>query len=327
MKILCLYTVAIYAIFSFKCDAYASSLKDENHFYNEKEEGWFFYKDPPKEEEIEETLEVQKKNVFSPEETTEPNLPAIPVAKDDEAEFGTVAWIKANLEKAKETAIDNPTEENIERWALIQRLMMDKAENFTIAAQRVVQGNPLIDETIRRPANSFGVNAIDTLALKNKNARLAELAQKAGIWYFYSSTCPYCSKQSQVLRAFAEQYDFTILPISVDGGPDPANIFHNFRINENQAQELQVRQTPSLFLASPENQPVAIARGLISFDEMRNNVLIAAIKQGILSEEEWGNTRAVKPLQREVKLEWQNNDGNQLKKLNQELINFLKKEK
>ncbi|MFX4226465.1 MAG: conjugal transfer protein TraF [Porticoccaceae bacterium] len=84
-------------------------------------------------------------------------------------------------------------------------------------------------QSIRRPLSTFGVHAIDQQAGTSKKDVLKSIASQTGIWYFFASYCPYCKLQSPVLKSYAETYGFEILPVSTDGGPDPANSFPDYK--------------------------------------------------------------------------------------------------
>jgi conjugal transfer pilus assembly protein TraF len=58
-------------------------------------------------------------------------------------------------------AVDNPTPENVEAYFLLQRLALDRASKFGEMQQRVVMGNPFIDEEGRRSQTSFGGQQLD----------------------------------------------------------------------------------------------------------------------------------------------------------------------
>lgn len=111
---------------------------DRSTFFHDKERGWFW-----REEFIEPPLPKPKK---------EKHPTPIP-ARDSTEEIQplSVAWLRKNLEKYRDQAIDVPSPENVAAYFYLQRVMMDKAHRFTDVAHEVVISDPRLDENVRRP--------------------------------------------------------------------------------------------------------------------------------------------------------------------------------
>ena len=111
---------------------------DRSTFFHDKERGWFW-----REEFIEPPLPKPKK---------EKHPTPIP-ARDftEEIQPLSVAWLRKNLEKYRDQAIDTPSPENVAAYFYLQRVMMDKAHRFTDVAHEVVISDPRLDENVRRP--------------------------------------------------------------------------------------------------------------------------------------------------------------------------------
>ena len=52
--------------------------------------------------------------------------------------------------------------------------------------------------------------------------RIEALTRNYTIVVFYESTCPHCQRYTPILKAFADDYGFTVYPFSVDGPTLPA---------------------------------------------------------------------------------------------------------
>ena len=119
-------------------------------WYERHAEGWHWYNDPEKIEEVEpeivpEHKEEPKKEPPKPKMMVpEPAKPKHPVAFSSE-------WLNTMIPKYLSRAVDDPTPENVEAFFLLQRLAMDKAERFQKMAEQVRVGNRFIDESERRP--------------------------------------------------------------------------------------------------------------------------------------------------------------------------------
>ena len=257
-------------------------------------QGWHFYDDPEPLPEVEEDLAKPTPTtpISKPADTASESV----VITSPGPEPMSAEWLKANMPKLLNKALDEPTPENLEAYFGAQRVMMDKAERFTLEAEKTVIGNPMLDESIRRPLSTFGVHAIDQQAGITKKEVLASIAQEAGILSFFASYCPYCKAQSPVLKLFAETFGFSILPVSTDGGPDPAASFVDYKMNVDQAQQLNISTTPTILLYVPGKGTEVVSIGLTSRVELEDRTILAAQKIGLISDYTAGTTKPVNPL-------------------------------
>lgn len=264
--------------------AYASGVE----WQKGPKEGWFWYVDPPKEEEVK--PEPKKEDPPPPPPVTviqqqKPAEPAKPV-------MFSSAWIREEMPKLMDRAVDNPTPENVAAYLYVQKLAMMKSTAFTDSAKFVVAQTPDLDENARRPFSSFGVQAVAEVAKGNRQRVLREVAGIAGIWYFYRSDCPYCEKQGPVLEGLRNTYGYKVLPISLDGLPPPSGRFPNWVANNGQAEALSVTTTPTLVMVRPDTQDVLmISTGLTPLDEIQERILISAGGAGWISPDDYHTTK------------------------------------
>ncbi|PPD43811.1 MAG: hypothetical protein CTY16_12820 [Methylobacter sp.] len=261
-------------------------------FYQDKERGWFWYEPEPIEDPEPEwpeaipTPEAAKKPVEILQ--TQPQ-PVKPLSSE---------WFRVNLAKYRDTAIDEPTADNVSRYLYLQRVMLDKAERFTEQSQRVVMADALLDENSRRPIATFGANAMDELADKGVDKAVKQLAKAAGLWFFYSSTCSFCIKEAGVLKGLSHAYGFKVLPIALDGLPLPDNSYPDFTIDRGQAKKMGVETTPALFLVKPgqKGDVIQIGQGLLSGDEIVKRSLVLGYQQGWINGSDYNGTLKAKPI-------------------------------
>lgn len=98
-------------------------------FFNGKEEGWHFYRDPIAEEEKPKTI---------PE-------------------------LKKQLQFVLDQAIWQPTPRNVLRYMKMQKVLMDKSERFATMWERVLIAHPECDPNIKNPTSYYGsLHARDT---------------------------------------------------------------------------------------------------------------------------------------------------------------------
>ena len=103
---------------------------------------------------------------------------------------------------------------------------------------------------------------------------LAQLSQRYGVFYFYSSSCGACDIFSPILKAVSDKYGLSVLAVSMDGGPSA--VFPNYMVDSGQYARLGLgdqRQVPALVLFDTmTRQPMPIGYGILSQDEIVDRV-------------------------------------------------------
>lgn len=263
-------------------------------FWQRKEEGWFWYEPYP-------AIEEQSVDPHSAQQAD--RLPADPQPADSELpetepdDDGprplSHAWIKATLPLLEARAIDDPTPENVRAFYYVQRVMLDKSEAFANTAEMVVQGDPFIDETIRRPTATYAANTLNEHASDVTADLLRKIANYTGILFFFRSDCAPCHVLAPVLKRFADYYHFTVLPVSIDGQPLASGIYPDYQVDAGQAAYMGVEVTPSLHLMAPGEGIAPISIGAVSFTDLHRRTLIAALSAGWITQAEFDSASAV----------------------------------
>lgn len=268
---------------------------NDSSFYGDKERGWFFYEDPElDEEQINNPIPPAPKPPPVEEKKAEPLPEKPPGAKPLSAE-----WLRKNMEKYRDKAIDEPTPENVSAYMYLQRVVLDKSEKFAQVTQQVVMSDPVLDENSRRPTATFGAFAMDDMATQGTEKAAKKLAETAGLWFFYASTCEFCIKEVGVLKGLMNAYGFKVLPIALDGLPLPGSEFPDFTIDRGQAKKLGVETTPALFLVKPgpDGGAIQLGQGLLSGEEIIKRAITLAHQNNWLNTDEYNDTLKVKPMQ------------------------------
>lgn len=219
---------------------YSSSRAASEAFMADSERGWFWYEEPVEEEQIE-VAESQESTVVirekAPEgDQTAPVVPqaftgrSIKVADIDENSMdryieslprtpgGTLFAkdLKEILPKSLELAVDNPSPVNVLRYFTLQRMTMNKSENFATESRRLVMLSPELDE--------MG-GAVRPLKLREEAERkeerevgsvLADLRNRVILVYVYQGGCPYCRQGVSEINILADE-GFGVVGISLDG--------------------------------------------------------------------------------------------------------------
>ncbi len=222
--------------------------------YEHKGEGWYWKNDPKKEE-------GQKPS----------NAPKKPFS---------VEWLRENLPKLRDRAIDDPTPENIRAYLYAQRVAMDKAQVFAKRARDIAMSDPLLDETQRVPMASFAVASKFRMQKEAKAKLMQELAKKGGIWFFYKSDCAFCEPMAEGVRQFVDKHGFILYAISLDHKPI-TNIKYWYK-DQGQAKKLGIKVVPTVIYVVPPNNYFFIAQGAMAPSELEDRLILAAKVNGLV---------------------------------------------
>jgi conjugal transfer pilus assembly protein TraF len=155
----------------------------------------------------------------------------------------------------------------------MQKDMMDRSKLFSTSWIQNVFQHPELDHTLVSPVNQQGRHIQIDLEKEQRNQRIQELSQKYGLFFFFSSDCPYCHQFAPIVKRFAETYDWDVIAISIDGGSTPE--FPQAEPDNGLAQTWNIRTLPSLYAVNPQTQEaIPIAHGLTSMDEMENRIMM-----------------------------------------------------
>ena len=230
---------SVTAIALFLC-MYSSSRAASEAFMADSERGWFWYEETVEEEQIEaaespESVAVIREKAPEEHQTAPVVLQeftgrSIKVADIDENSMdryieslprtpGGALFakdLKEILPKSLELAVDNPSPVNVLRYFTLQRMTMNKSENFATESRRLVMLSPELDE--------MG-GAVRPLKLREEAERneerelgsvLAALREKVILVYVYQGSCPYCRQGVSEINILADE-GFRVVGISLDG--------------------------------------------------------------------------------------------------------------
>lgn len=219
--------------------------------------GWQFYNLPKKEKnkKIQPQSEDNKKILFSELKPSE-----------------QLKLIQDKLKEARDTAIMNPTVKNLATYKVYQDYFVEKSSAFSAKWEEMLLTFPDLDYNIK---NSF-YNA--TVPIKEAAKRATEskaieyVNQRYGIFFFYRGKNPLDNKLAEIVKLFGQQYNLSIVPISIDGRINPD--FPNSRINQGQAEKMGVKHFPALFLVNPKKEEYKpLSYGFITQDDLARRML------------------------------------------------------
>lgn len=245
-----------------------TSTRTASQFDNFKGDGYYWYKQDPEE---------------APKPKVEPPKPVAPVAAAPtkaQPKSLSAEWMRANLPKLLDAAVDNPTKENVANYMYAQRVLLDKSQNFSEKVKEVVATDPFLDENNRVPIAQFAQAGFSRSTKAGQDEVLNFLGGKGGLWVFVDGPekCGACA-----------DYVSNIL-VGTDGAPGIATQFKfDFRkINVNTpagkaaAKRLNLTVTPTTVLVIPPSGFFLVSQGLMSQTQLSERLLIAAKSSGTL---------------------------------------------
>jgi conjugal transfer pilus assembly protein TraF len=217
-------------------------------FYQISKQGWFWYQDPP----------VEK------EPATQPSPSPAETLNDYSIEQ---LWqlhpdhFQALLDTIHKQAVQNPTEQNVLDYLTIQDIARRKALAYTHTAAYVTQK---YSDRFRMnqvyPTAGPGVTARVQMQQQEITATIHHNRKNHALIYFTSAKCPYCDKQSLILRYFQEKYGWEIRPVDLSGNPAIAARFN-------------ISVTPTLLLIRQGNDNfMPVATGVVTLSELERRL-------------------------------------------------------
>ena len=210
-------------------------------------------------------------------------VPTVPSSTPAQSAKSRLSAITAELEELKAAAILDPSAENVTAYVRFQRAQLDRSSLFADVWQRALWQDPGLDYTLQRPVSTLGKRAWLDQRKADRDIILAQLSQRYGVFYFFSSSCGACDIFSPILKAVSDKYGLSVLAVSMDGGPSP--VFPDYMVDSGQYERLGLgheRQVPALLLFdSVTRQPMPIGYGILSQDEIVDRVFqLTQVKVG-----------------------------------------------
>jgi len=181
--------------------------------------------------------------------------------------------ITRQLDELKARAILEPTEENVIAYVRFQREQLDRASTFSDTWQRALWQNPDLDYTLQRPVSTVGKRAWLDNRRADRDAVMANLRQRYGLFYFYAQSCGACDLFSPILRSVADSHGMAVMAVSMDGGP--SRDFPNYVVDAGQRARMGVpgNETPALVLFDTvTKRTIPVGYGILSADEIMDRI-------------------------------------------------------
>lgn len=188
---------------------------------------------------------------------------AIPFSKLSYQERNKVLhyFTMESLHKARQTH----DVKDMEVFLSYQRYWLNEASIFQHNFQYALLRKPELDSTVKNPTSAIGTSINEQQKGLYRQKAISELTKNYGLMFFYKGSDPYSEKQAIVLKDFAHRYQFTYIPVSVDG--IVLDSMPHSRRDTGQAKRLNVGLFPALILVEPKTgQTVPVSHGFLTQD-------------------------------------------------------------
>lgn len=211
-------------------------------------DGWFFYDDPEK------AVAPQKKEpVAEPKEEPKKEQPV-------EKPLLASEQLKKKGEELLSNAVTNPTEENVKAYMVHNKQMLEMSDRFSLVWQAMLMKYPEL----------YKQTSTDSVTKETEDT-VKSLRFTAALLFIYTSTCEFCQKTAPVIAEFQRKYDFTVLPVTMDG--IPLEVLPNTVPDNGISARLGIETVPAIYLAYPgEDRFERISTGFLSLTELERKI-------------------------------------------------------
>jgi conjugal transfer pilus assembly protein TraF len=211
-----------------------------------------------------------------PRPVEQPEPPAQPPA----SAASQLDAITVELRELKAKAILEPTPANVTAYIRFQREQLDRASLFSDVWQRAIWQDPELDYTLQRPVSTLGKLQWQDARNADRNAAMAQLSERYGLFYFFAQSCGACEVMSPIVQSVGSTWRIAVRAISTDGGP--SRHFPNYTVETNQRARmgLEPKITPAVVLWDAlKGRAVPIGYGVMSADELQDRIYLLTSKE------------------------------------------------
>ncbi len=246
----------------------------------EEWKGYYYYQDPlqnvelpehPQELPVTPAMPLQPEH-FKDQLALKEALKQLPVTRVDLPNL-PAAWLKILLVAKKEAALDKQREDTLLSYLKVHKEAFNRSQRFTDMWALVMYTHPELDFASTNPVSTVGNEIYADNKKADEDAFLSSLKEKVGLFFFYTSTCPYCQKQSQLLRTFSDTYGLSVKPVTRDGYALPE--WPDTVADNGMGDQIGVTKVPTIFVAIPDEQfLVPVGAGILTVQELHDRLVM-----------------------------------------------------
>lgn len=228
-------------------------------FYDRKSEGWHWYKDQIIKKELKKNQKKTKQETLTQKEA---------INKEMEA-------YKKELDYRMNKAILYPTPQNVQSFMKMNINMLDRSNRFKEVFEYVLYNSAHLDPTVKHPTSQAALPIYYQQENEKIEQTLKKLSKTYGLFFFYSGKCAYCHKMAPIVKGFADQYNWKVKAISLDGGGVAE--FPDAVPDNGAARVLNIQNVPALIAVDPVSEKVIpLSFGFSSQDIIERRAYVLA---------------------------------------------------
>jgi conjugal transfer pilus assembly protein TraF len=232
-------------------------------------EGWFWRDLDPELDPEKQITEKEKPTKLST--LTNPDTLYPPLDDPLIDPLATLKILQKAVETSKARAVLQPTEANILNWMRVTNQLLIKNTLLADNAKRLIWRNPELDYRQVRPNSPVALSAYNKEFKSDRREAMRDIAKEYGLYFVIAESCPYCHAMAPYLKRFADNYGFTVIAITIDGGTVPE--FPDAKYSPEFAEQLNVKITPAIILAKPSEGVIQpISYGFIDIKELETRI-------------------------------------------------------
>jgi conjugal transfer pilus assembly protein TraF len=245
------------------------------HFFNEKAKGWHWYQAEPESDRQRDAARDDQRDAGPDrphkKDKSEANMPKNAVSE--------LAEKQKVLEEATAEAILRPTPQSVTRVQKLQYKWLNQSQKFSGVWMQNLLQNPEMDATVKHPVTQFGIHLKKEDDQLKLEAHLKALSQHYGLFFIYQGNCKFCHGMASVVKQLSDKYGWKVLGISQDGRVLPE--FPESKRDNGISQAWGIKGVPAVFVVNPETeQIIPIGHGLISLDQLEQNLILQLFQKG-----------------------------------------------
>jgi conjugal transfer pilus assembly protein TraF len=187
-----------------------------------------------------------------------------------------VKAITRRLDELRDTAILEPTTENLVSYIAYQNAQSDRASKFADVWERSLISHPELDYSLQRPVSTLGKQVWTEERKGTLDRTMAQLKDRYGVFFFYSGQdCASCDIQAPIIASLRDNYGLTVKGITSDGFAHP--LFPNSLPDQGQREGMglpgNINPTFALY-DTLAKRSILIGSGILSSDEIVNRIFL-----------------------------------------------------
>ncbi len=247
-------------------------------------EGWHWYEPEeiaPEQSPEEPALPVSPTPAAPPvDNTLFPNKGPAPLSQ---------AWLRENLPKYLDAAIDNPSHENVLAYYRLQKIAIDKSSAFSDASTLAITGTSELDQNNRRPLSTFATHLMDDQATENRQKLISTISQRAGIFYYVDNS-EFSKRMHQIVTSVAERFNFHLTIIAKETLVGEHQV-SEYLPDHGHADLMGVTTFPTVALVTPEGHYDLSAQNAIDSESLVERLIFSALRLNIITKSEFNSIR------------------------------------